>query len=93
MIPLNYKQVEVDFGLVAVSEQSFTITDALAVAGVKGQAWQSYDAATNKQADENEMDSIRFVAGQCAAGAFKIYANVIQGFFVRGVYKINYLLI
>lgn len=93
MIPLNFKQVEIDFGAVAVSEKVFTITDPLSVAGVRGQAWQSFDAATGKQADENEMDSIRLIAGQCAAGSFQLYANVVQGFFVQGVYKINYLLI
>jgi hypothetical protein len=83
-------QVEVDFGAEAVRSKTFTVTDALVTPSTQIIAVQSGDAATGKNADDNEMDAINFRAA-VGPGQFTLYATVVEGFAVNGKYRVNYL--
>ena len=85
------KQTEVDFGTDAVCEKVFTVSDAAVTTSIKVVAWQSGTAATGRQADENEMDVISFVAIP-GTGQITLAARVISGFLVSGKYKVNYII-
>ena len=85
---LSVSEAEVDFGASPVYDKSFTITDASVAASSKIIAVQSGSAATGRDADENELDSLIL---RCvpASGSFTVYAKAIPGP-VSGKYKINY---
>lgn len=85
-----FSQVEVDFGATPVRSASFALADATVLATSKISAWQAGDAATGRQADENEMDQLRLVSRATGIGTWSLYAAGAEGP-VSGKFKINYL--
>lgn len=85
---LTVSEVEIDFGATPVFNKVFTVTDSGVIASSKIIATQSGDAATDRDADENEMD---FLILNCSpsSGQFTLNAIAIPGP-VSGKYKINY---
>jgi hypothetical protein len=85
------KQVEIDFGLAAVRDKTFTVVDADVVATSLVMAQQSAKAATGKSQDENERESILF---KCVAqtGQFTMYAQVLNNSAVNGKFIVTYLI-
>ena len=83
------KQVEIDFGSVAVEEKVFIITDADVQSGMKITATHSADAATDKEQDENEMDKL-VIAATANNGSITMYVSAIPNC-VSGAFKINYI--
>lgn len=81
-------QVEIDFGNVPVLTKTFTVTDVTVTAASKIIAVQAGTAATGRQADENEMDSVRF-ACNAGTGSFTVYAS--STLLVTGKFKMNYI--
>jgi len=82
-------EVEIDFGTAfGYYEKTFAVTDA----GVSGTSkiilTQSGNAATSRQADENEMDALACSALP-AAGSFTLSCRAVPGP-VAGKYKIFY---
>lgn len=90
-VPSTTTQVEIDFGAVPLYSQTFTITDPLLQSGQLVDVTQSGDAATGRQADENEMDRLAFAVSSPTAGQFVVYVAGVQGP-VAGKYKILYIL-
>lgn len=82
--------IEVDFGPSPVGNKTFTIIDGSVSAASKIMALHSGEAATGRQADENEMDAIIFRATP-QVGQYKLYADVLTGK-VSGKYKVNVLI-
>ena len=84
-------QVEIDFGSVGLSEQSFTITDPSVSVGSKIIGSLAYVAPTGKDLDELDMDGIdlKFAPG---AGQFTLYVKWLEGY-LAGTFKINYLVV
>ena len=86
---LTATEVEIDFGTMGTRTKIFTITDPMVTTGSKVATWQSGNAATGRQTDENEMDPILFSA--CAGnGTFTLYANSLMGP-VKGLYRFIYI--
>jgi hypothetical protein len=85
---LTVTEVEVDFGVVPVFEKQITVTDAGVSGTSKIIAVQSGKAATGRDADENEMDSLLLNCTP-ATGQFVLNCRAIPGP-VSGLYKINY---
>ncbi len=86
---LDIKQTEIDFGTTPVAEKSFTITDASVLVTSQLIGNVAYEAPTNKELDELEMDSLdlKFSPG---AGQFILYARGLDGY-ISDKFKINYL--
>lgn len=86
----NIKQTEINFGTVPISEKEFTITDSDVLISSQIIGTVAYEAPTEKELDELEMDSIdlKFAPGN---GEFKIYAKGLEGY-LEGKFKINYLI-
>jgi hypothetical protein len=87
----NIKQAEVDFGATPIAEQTFTVIDAEVSDTSQLIARQAYEAATGKDLDENEMDSLDI---QCApaSGQFTLYIRSTDGSYLHDKFKINYLI-
>lgn len=83
------KTVEIDFGLSAVRDKTFTITDADVTPDSLIMANHSAKASTGKSQDENEMDSLilKVVSG---TGQFTLYATA-NPTLVAGTFNITYL--
>lgn len=83
------KTVEIDFGLSAVRDKTFTITDADVTVSSFVIANHSAAAATGKSQDENEMDTLilKAVSGN---GQFTLYATA-NPTLVAGKFNITYL--
>jgi len=81
--------VEIDFGSAPTLSAEFSISNALASVGKNVIAFQSGEAATGRDADENEMDTITF-CGRCFDGGIIFYAESLQGP-VSGKFKVNYV--
>lgn len=86
----NIKQTEIDFGTTPVAEASFTITDADVSATSQITGSVSYEAPTDKELDELDMDGLDLKFGP-GVGQFTIYARGTDGF-VHDKFKINYLI-
>lgn len=84
------KQVEVNVGGTPVAEALATINDAAVLATTKVMASQAYIAATNKSADEQEMDPC-FILALPSAGQITFHMDFRDGF-VSGAVPINYQL-
>jgi hypothetical protein len=83
-------ETEIDFGTTnAVYNKTFTITDASVTSTSKIIVYQSGSAATGRQADENELETLNFAAIP-GTGSFTLYAKCMNR--VSGKYKINYML-
>ena len=84
----TWTAVELDFGVDAKFVAKTTVTDAAITATTKIMVLQSGIAATGRQADENEMDSIT-----CSAipgtGNFVLQC-ACQRSVTHGVFKVNY---
>ena len=80
-------ETEIDFGTAPTLVKSFTVTDSTVVTTSLITAVQSGNAATSRQADENEMDRIMFAANP-GTGTFTLYATSAQP--VSGKYKVIY---
>jgi len=85
----NVKQTEVDFGDDKVTEKSFTITDADVSAGSQIIGNVAYEAPTDKDLDEVEMDQFE-LKFQPGSGAFTLLMKALEGS-VYGKFKVNYL--
>ena len=68
------KTVEIDFGLSAVRDKTFTITDADVTPDSLIMANHSAKASTGKSQDENEMDSL-ILKAVSGTGQFTLYAT------------------
>lgn len=82
-------QTEIDFGSTPIAEQSFTVTQFGMTSSSNVICQQAYKAATGRDLDENEMDSLdlKAVAG---SGQFTLYAKAIDGSYLADNYVINY---
>lgn len=86
----KFKQVEVDFGTDLYKDYKiFTISDTDIKAGDIIIANIAYDAPTNKDLDEIEMDPIICTAGTSVDGAFQLLVRGLQGS-ITNKFKINY---
>ena len=88
----NITQTEVDFGATPVAEATFTITDAAAIIGSKIIATLAYDAPTSKDLDEVEMDDLIIKCGNASAGFFEMFIRSVDGAYLSGKFKINYII-
>ena len=52
----------------------------------------AYEAPTDKDLDEIEMDALFIICGQAEAGSFKIFIKAIDGSYLADKFKINYLI-
>lgn len=87
---LSIFQTEIDFGTTPVSHAIFTIIDANITTNsyIIGQvAWQ---APTNKDIDEIEMDALE-IKCQPSGGGFFMYVSSQDGSYLADKFKINYL--
>tara|TARA_R110000868_G_scaffold68110_1_gene201474 strand:- start:494 stop:1789 length:1296 start_codon:yes stop_codon:yes gene_type:complete len=86
---VNVKQTEIDFGTTPVSEAEFTIVDADVSATSQIIGTVAYEAPTDKDLDELEMDALdlKFGAG---VGQFTLYVVGMNGY-IADKFKINYL--
>lgn len=87
----NITQVEIDFGSTGVADNIFTIADAGVTASSQIIASVAYDAPTGKDLDEITMDTLYIACGNCGSGQFDMYISTIDGSYVAGTFKINYL--
>lgn len=87
---VNIKQTEIDFGTTPVSEASFIITDADVSAGSQLIGNVAYEAPTEKDLDELDMDrlDLKFAPG---SGQFTLYVSGLDGY-LHDKFKINYLI-
>lgn len=83
------KTVEIDFGLSAVRDKTFTVTDADVTLASLIMANHSAAAATGKSQDENEMDSL-ILKAVSGTGQFTLYATA-NPTLVAGAFNITYL--
>lgn len=88
----NIKQIEVDFGVTPISEQTFTITDAEALISSQLMATLAYEAPTGKELDELELDDSFSIICAPAAGSFNMKIHSIDGTYLHDKFKINYLI-
>jgi len=84
----SWTAVEIDFGVSAEFVTTATVTDAAIVSTTKIMVLQSGIAATGRQADENEMDSITCSATP-GTGNFKLMC-ACQRSVTHGLFKVNY---
>lgn len=82
------KQVEIDFGPVPVAEGSFLISDSDVNISSHLIGLVAYEAPTNKDLDEMEMDSLDLKFGP-GSGQFTLYARGTDGY-IADKFKINY---
>lgn len=84
----SWTTVEVDFGSIPTYDKTFTVTDASVSLTSKVIALHAGDAATGRQADENELDALVCRAVP-ATGSFTLYVRSTTGP-VAGKYKVHY---
>lgn len=85
---VSITKVELDFGATPVDSIQFTVVDAAVSTSSKIIIVQSGEAATGRDADENEMDPIH-VSAKPETGQFKVLAHSLKGR-VTGKFKFNY---
>ena len=83
---------EIDFGATPVSSGTFTITDAGISTGSKIMVALRYDAPTNKDVDELDMDKIQCIAGQCTGGSCLVRVVEDDGSYLADKFKLIYLI-
>lgn len=86
----SWTATEIDFGVDAKFVAKATVTDAAITATTKIMVLQSGIAATGRQADENEMDSITCSATP-GTGNFILQCGC-QRSVTHGLFKVNYTL-
>lgn len=82
--------IEVDFGVRAKNSHVVTLAVPGLVAGRPVVAVQSGDAATGRQADENELDMYS-VNARAQMGALVLNIDSIAGSVLQGKSKVNYV--
>lgn len=82
------EEAELDFGASPVSSKTFVVSAAGVVPTNKILISASGNAATGRQADENEMDVIIYRAS-AGTGSITVYADCLTGT-VSGLYKVNF---
>lgn len=82
-------QTEVDFGALPVYTGTFTVTDANVSATSQIIAQMAYEAATDKDLDETEMDYLDI---RCAPGVgqFTMFIDSRDSSYLHDKFKINY---
>ena len=86
----DIKKVEVDFGVSAYPDTlAITVTDASVSAGQQILASQGGEAATGRQADENEMD-LYTVNANAGAGTITFNVSPLAGSSLQGKSVIYY---
>lgn len=85
-------QVEVDFGTTPLYEQTFSIANSLAAVGSKIIANIAYDAPTDKDLDEIEMDDLVIKCGNATTGFFDMLIRSVDGSYLADKFKINYII-
>lgn len=85
---ISFTTVEIDFGSVAGWTEVTTIVDASVSSTSKVTAWQAGNAATSRQADENEMDQLTCVCIP-GSGSFTLICTAIRSV-THGLFKIHY---
>jgi hypothetical protein len=86
---INIKQTEVDFGTTPLAAQEFTVTDADVSGTSQIIGTVAYEAPTNKDLDEMEMDAID-LKFQPGTGQFIVRLTGLEGY-LHDKFKINYL--
>lgn len=86
----SLKSVEIDFGVLGKLSYVLTISDASFVVGQKIIVEQSGDAATGRQADENELEAFRTNATITAAGSARVNVHALPGTLLQGKFRLNY---
>lgn len=81
---------EIDFGALPVYQKEFTITDASVLATSNITASLAYEAPTDKDLDELEMDYLTIICGQATNGTFKMLVKSIDNSYLADKFKINY---
>jgi hypothetical protein len=87
----NIKEVEIDFGTTSSHGATFLVTDADVAADSQIMAFQSYQAPTSRDRDENEMDQVHVIAYPVTASTMSLRVAGLIGR-VHGKFKINYLI-
>lgn len=92
LIKSKTKQIEVDFGNIAIPEKSFTIADGDVKSNKKIIAQLAYEAPTGKDLDEIEMDYLNI---RCSTqdGLLTMFITSNDGSYLHDKFKINYTLI
>ena len=83
-------RTEIDFGALPVYQKEFTITDASVLTTSNITASLAYEAPTDKDLDELEMDSLTIICGQATNGTFKMLIRAIDSSYLADKFKINY---
>lgn len=83
-------ETEIDLGLVPVKAKTFTIVNAGVAPGMKIVATQSGNAATGRNANENEW-TILSARAFAKTGAFDLYVDCLNGT-ALGKFKFNYII-
>jgi len=83
-------QTEIDLGPVAVKEATFAVENEAVDSSSRIIAFQSGEAATGRQFDENQMDLLAMNARFAGGGSFALYVYVLTGR-ASGKFKVNYL--
>lgn len=84
----SINQVEIDFGLIPTRSKTFVVPDASVSVSSRILPLQSGEAATGRDADENEMDPVLFSAIP-GIGQFILIGSSLNGP-VAGKFKVNY---
>ena len=85
-------QIEVDFGVTPLAEQTFSIANTDAVVGSKIMAVLAYDTPTGKDLDEIEMDDLVIKCGNATTGFFNMLIRSVDGSYLADKFKINYII-
>jgi hypothetical protein len=87
---LSTGKTEIDFGALPLYEKEFTITDTNVLTTSNITASLSYEAPTDKELDDLEMDSLYIICGPSTNGTFKMFVKSIDGTYLADKFKINY---
>lgn len=83
-------RTEIDFGSTPVASGTFTITDGRVTPSSKIIAQIAYEAATDRDLDEVEMDDLLLRCGP-ATGSFTLLARSFDGSYLEGKYHVFYM--
>lgn len=84
-------QYEADFGSTAVSSATFTVTNGVVKQGCTILANVAYEATSDNSADACIIEPLEITCGS-GNGSFPMYIQTVDGSYVRGKFKINYLI-
>jgi|TARA_R110000782_G_C14543474_1_gene384075 hypothetical protein len=84
--------VEIDFGSMPLSSKEFIISDVNIYSISSVTASLLYEATTSKEVDEFEMDIVSVVCGKVVDGSFTMFIESVDGSYLEGEFKIEYLI-